>query len=211
MAKRPTFERACAQYLHRFTMDHVPNWATKPLDGRYYAPQFTSDRDWYEHTLFKGDPGYNSIGGDCYTTGQTWPLGQWLDSPFRIVADIALEAISKPAKPSYDELLDMLDNVSASLDSVMLAHGASMTEGDRVARAKLASAARAVCDALLREEEDENPFHPESPEGRAWESGDRSSIAQEPDWIALAKDAGYDGSPGGEREWCIGNGMGVEE
>lgn len=27
------------------------------------------------------------------------------------------------------------------------------------------------------------------------------------DWVALAKDAGYDGSPGGEREWCIGNGL----
>lgn len=27
------------------------------------------------------------------------------------------------------------------------------------------------------------------------------------DYVALARDAGYDGSPGGEREWCIGNGM----
>jgi hypothetical protein len=24
---RPTFERACAQYVHRFTMEHVPQWA----------------------------------------------------------------------------------------------------------------------------------------------------------------------------------------
>ena len=29
----------------------------------------------------------------------------------------------------------------------------------------------------------------------------------EPDWIELARAAGYDGSPGGEQEWCIGNGM----
>lgn len=87
--------------------------------------------------------------------------------------------MAKPL-PTYAELLDMLDNVSAALASVMAAHGKDMSVGDRVTRGCLADAARELCDELLR---------------------------AEPDWVALAKDAGYDGSPGGEKEWCISHGM----
>jgi hypothetical protein len=45
--KRPSFEQAKAQYVHRFTMEHgaAPN-------GQYYAPQFASDQEWYDHTQF---------------------------------------------------------------------------------------------------------------------------------------------------------------
>jgi len=82
MQRKLPFEQATARYVHRYTMDHVPAWATKPHAGRYYAPQFRSDREWYEHTKFKGEPGYLGAKGDCYTTGQTWPLGQWLDQPY---------------------------------------------------------------------------------------------------------------------------------
>jgi hypothetical protein len=85
-------------------------------------------------------------------------------------------------KPTYDELLEMLDNVSAALKNTVL-YGGTMTTGDKIARLDLAMEAREVCDALLREE---------------------------PDWVHLAKDAGYDGSPGGEKDWCIGNGMGPD-
>jgi len=78
-----TFENAKALYVHRFTMEHVPAWARKPLsDGRFYAPQYSSDREWFEHTLF---PPNNPLGkrvSDCYSSGQTWPLGQWLDAPY---------------------------------------------------------------------------------------------------------------------------------
>ncbi len=204
MAKRPTFERACAKYLQRFTMEHVPQWARlRPCEQggtetRYYAPQFISDREWYDNTTFEGEPGHLSMKGDCYTTGQTWPLGRWLEYPFQKGKPVAL----KPPKPSYDELLEMLDNVSAALEGAMLRHGADMMDADRIARGRLVEAARACCDALLRgdEDEDDNPFHPESPEGRAYDRPDS-------DWIALARDAGYDGSPGGEKEWCIGNGI----
>lgn len=90
MAKRPTFEQATARYVHRFTMDHVPAWSQRAPEERgamlvrgYCAPQFRSDREWYEHTLFKGDDGYIGIGNDCYTSGQTWPLGNWLLAPFK--------------------------------------------------------------------------------------------------------------------------------
>jgi hypothetical protein len=91
---RPTFQQACAKYVHRYTMEHVPAWARKPLDrsqlvvnkpadeGDYYAPQFRSDLEWYENTLFPGEPGHIGRRTHCYTTGQTWPLGQWLHQPY---------------------------------------------------------------------------------------------------------------------------------
>lgn len=88
--QRPTFEQACSMYVHRYTMEHVPQWARqRPYDHggteiRYYAPQFRTDREWYNSTLFPGDTCYPFGPRDtnCYTTGQTWPLGQWLDRPF---------------------------------------------------------------------------------------------------------------------------------
>lgn len=80
-----TFEQATAQYVHRYTMEHVPAWArTAAPNGKYYAPQFRTDREWYEHTEFP--PHRFSMGKrdtSCYTSGQTWPLGQWLDAPYR--------------------------------------------------------------------------------------------------------------------------------
>lgn len=85
---RPTFEKAKSRYVHRFTMEHVPQWAnSRPVDhdgteARYYAPQFASDREWYDNTKFPGEAGWLGQGSDCYTTGQTWPLGNWLDRPY---------------------------------------------------------------------------------------------------------------------------------
>jgi len=50
---RPTFVEACARYGHRFTQDHVPAWSRQPFaDGTFPAPQFRSDREWYELTIF---------------------------------------------------------------------------------------------------------------------------------------------------------------
>jgi hypothetical protein len=80
---RPTFAAACAQYVHRYTMEHRPAWAMEPApNGKYYAPQFRSDREWYTSTRFPGEPGHpTGFKGICYTTGQTWPLGEWLERP----------------------------------------------------------------------------------------------------------------------------------
>lgn len=91
MKRRPSFEEACARYPHRYTMEHVPNWAHSTCvfkEGRrYYAPQFRTDREWYDNTKFEDEPGYLGRVGDhyCYTTGQTWPLGKWLDAPFNSI------------------------------------------------------------------------------------------------------------------------------
>lgn len=81
--KRPSFEQACARYPHRYTMEHVPAWARQSApNGKFYAPQFRSDREWYEATKFHGESDF-ATRKHCYTSGQTWPLGQWLDKPYR--------------------------------------------------------------------------------------------------------------------------------
>jgi hypothetical protein len=82
MSRPVTFEQAKARYLMRYTMEHVPQWARQECNGRYYAPHFRTDREWYDNTKFKGEDGWLGVGTDCYTTGQTWPLGQWLDKPY---------------------------------------------------------------------------------------------------------------------------------
>jgi len=84
MTKRPfSLEQAKARYTTRFTMDHVPAWAKiRARNGMFYAPQFASDEEWYEHTLFNGEPGYLGQGHDCYTTDPVWPLGKWLPSVY---------------------------------------------------------------------------------------------------------------------------------
>lgn len=79
-----TFTQAKAQYVHRYTLEHVPQWARTPCDnGKYYAPQYASDAQWYAVTLFPGEGELSKWERHCMSFGQTWPLGQWLDAPFR--------------------------------------------------------------------------------------------------------------------------------
>lgn len=94
---RPTLSQAKAQYVHRFTMEHVPAWARQQReDGSYYAPQYRSDQEWYDNTTFPGERGGRFTAPPkgaryCETRNQTWPLGQRLDAPFSRA--IALETI----------------------------------------------------------------------------------------------------------------------
>jgi hypothetical protein len=85
MSRPISFERACAKYPHRYTMEHVPDWARhRAPGGQFYAPQYRSDREWYDLTKFPGElPKAFFFGGHCYSTGQTWPRGHWLDRPFQ--------------------------------------------------------------------------------------------------------------------------------
>jgi hypothetical protein len=85
----PTFKRkisfalAKAQFIHRFTMEHVPAWSRNVRDcGGYPAPQFASDLEWYNATRFKGEPGWFGDDDSCFTMGQTWPLGRRLVRPY---------------------------------------------------------------------------------------------------------------------------------
>ena len=80
--KRPiTFEQAKAQYIHRYTMEHVPAWAKRRSgNGKFYAPQFRTDAEWYENAKFDGESDLADK-EYCHVSGETWPLGQWLDAP----------------------------------------------------------------------------------------------------------------------------------
>lgn len=76
-----TFEEARARYVNRFTMEHVPAWAMKRReDGTYHAPQYKSDREWYENTHFPPHPLCDK--GHCHSHSQTWPLGKSLPGPY---------------------------------------------------------------------------------------------------------------------------------
>lgn len=43
-----------AAYVHRFTGQHKPQWACKPMpNGTAYPVQFVDDADWLAHTYFE--------------------------------------------------------------------------------------------------------------------------------------------------------------
>jgi len=89
MPIRPiSFEEAKARYVHRYTMEHVPQWAkdqTLVVDGqvRYYAPHYRSDREWYENTTFPGENDIPKRAKYCNSHGETWPLGHSLVKPYQ--------------------------------------------------------------------------------------------------------------------------------
>lgn len=67
---------ALAAFVHRFTGDHRPAWASKPWkDGKPYPVQFANDADWLAHTRFcvtkSGD--LDRRAGHCYSP-PTWPF-----------------------------------------------------------------------------------------------------------------------------------------
>jgi hypothetical protein len=85
---RPTFKEACATYVHRFTMEHVPEWTQRPApNGTYYAPHFETDREWYANTVFPSETDHPDHAltsrNHCYTSGETWPLGRSLPSAYQ--------------------------------------------------------------------------------------------------------------------------------
>lgn len=81
---RPPLEKAKKQYIHRFTMEHVPQWALELRpDGTHYAPQYRSDREWYDNTVFPGEAGHYGPKTSCITSNQTWPLGMSLAATFQ--------------------------------------------------------------------------------------------------------------------------------
>jgi len=87
------FSQAKKLYVNRYTMEHVPAWAKAPVNHPergtvYYAPQYRTDKEWYENSVFPGE----AIDGlvvqknetHCMTRNATWPLGKWLDKPYVI-------------------------------------------------------------------------------------------------------------------------------
>lgn len=87
MTKTISFAKAKQQYPHRYTLEHVPQWASKPCpgNGKFYAPQYKSDQEWYERTEFP-EPG--SQEAYCFSSNPSWPLGQWLEKPYSKAAEL---------------------------------------------------------------------------------------------------------------------------
>lgn len=63
-------------FVHRFTREHKPAWATRPWkDGKSYPVQFDSDQDWLAHTRFRvrlSDGRLNRSVHSCHSS-PTWP------------------------------------------------------------------------------------------------------------------------------------------
>ena len=47
----------------------------------FYAPQYRTDREWFENTVFP--PNQMCHGTDCFSTNPSWPLGKQLSAPYR--------------------------------------------------------------------------------------------------------------------------------
>ena len=89
MARTVSFTEACQRFTNRYTMEHVPGWARQPMpNGKYYAPQFRSDREWYDNTLFKGEHEMADA-KHCWTQKWTFPLGLFLETPFHKMKEVA--------------------------------------------------------------------------------------------------------------------------
>lgn len=84
---------ALAAFVHRYTAEHVPSWSRTPApNGRHYAPQYRSDREWLDKTRFpitRSGQGIRLKSGSnigntihCESNDPSWPYGQWLDRPF---------------------------------------------------------------------------------------------------------------------------------
>lgn len=71
-------QEALARFINRFTGEHVPSWAKRPMpSGRPYAVQFKDDEDWLANTFFvvtkSGD--LDRRYSFCESS-PTWPFGQ---------------------------------------------------------------------------------------------------------------------------------------
>lgn len=76
-----SFEQAKARYPHRFTMEHLPQWAKKPHINNgefvgFYKPHYRTDAEWYANTIFPGEMDIPKKEKHCYSRNQTWPLGE---------------------------------------------------------------------------------------------------------------------------------------
>ena len=86
MARPISFEQAKRKYVNRYTMEHKPSWAyAKRPDGvHYYAPQYASDKEWYDNTQFPGEGIVLKTDDHCLSQNPTWPVGRDIKKPFHV-------------------------------------------------------------------------------------------------------------------------------
>ncbi|MBP2498360.1 hypothetical protein ABID82_005046 [Methylobacterium sp. PvP062] len=99
---------------------------------------------WTRALLFSADNQWagfaDSWVGDGGTDRFTYVSGPrtWRDEP--------------PAEPTREQLLEMLDNVSAAARNLMIQFGGQLYRDDAAQRRQLVDEARALCDGLIRGE-----------------------------------------------------------
>lgn len=85
--RKLTLKQAQKQFPHRFTMEHVPRMAKDMLpNNKYPAPQYRTDQEWYDNTVFHGEPGHFGPKNTCVCTAATFPMGAFLDEPYKVKA-----------------------------------------------------------------------------------------------------------------------------
>lgn len=104
--QRPlSFEDAKYKYRNRFTMEHTPTWALKPLvvNGKqvWPGPHYATDKEWYNNTEFLGE-GTRATRKYCRSMNQTYPLGKYLDKPYPqfVLERTTTRVIKRKAKPA---------------------------------------------------------------------------------------------------------------
>ena len=78
--RKITLEQARSQYVHRYTTEHIPKWA----HGTLYAPQYSTDKEWYDLAIFPGEPGLHGNCQYCQSGPESWPLGERLEKPYQL-------------------------------------------------------------------------------------------------------------------------------
>jgi len=69
-------QEALSAFVHRFTGQHIPSWATERWKGsQTYPVQFKDDEDWLAHTRFSVTAsGRLDRRADHCESSPTWPL-----------------------------------------------------------------------------------------------------------------------------------------
>lgn len=90
------FDVACREYQSRYTLEHIPSWVNKQINGThlYYAPQYATDREWYDNTVFPGEEGLVADAGYSESRTATWPLGRALSKPITDHTAAELKALA---------------------------------------------------------------------------------------------------------------------
>ena len=84
---KTSFKQAKRLYTDRFTMEHAPDWAAAPIgENYYYAPQYRTDREWFDNSVFPGEYGFPSGTTHYQSFNPSWPLGKRLEEPYRVNA-----------------------------------------------------------------------------------------------------------------------------
>ena len=79
---RPEVQTECLRrFVHRFTGEHLPQWATRP-DCEACPVQFADDWDWLAHTRFHVTKTGKLDGRfDSCESSPTWPFNPELRKP----------------------------------------------------------------------------------------------------------------------------------